>query len=105
MKWYLPLCLLILTISCTDDSKEEISAIEDCVWGQDVKRIFDKNKESACIYSDVYKRDGQLFSICYCCACLKALRILSCDGTNICIGVSDCKSDFLKEAEYLYSFE
>jgi len=105
MKWYLLIFVLAILSSCTDEECGETTS-EDCIWQENINRIFDRKKEDPpCTYFEVYKLDGELFTLCYCCVCDKAWFIFGCDGSDFCERKSGCIEDFLDEAEYQYSFE
>lgn len=101
--WLLPtICLYILSFSSCDKLENE-EQFEDCSFISNAIIISESVREMTCTYERVYQKDGKLFSICECCNCDKIARINNCSGEDICANDSDCTSNFIEDADYLFS--
>lgn len=96
--------LLTLLYSCDPSDIEEETFEDVCDLLKDTTPITSEERENTCNYIDVYQYQGDLYSLCMCCSCFKAVIPINCSGEPLYTPV-DPKflETFKEEAEFLYS--
>ena len=69
----------------------------------DSRIVDDEEKAQLCIYNDVYRYEGKIYTICHCCVCDKEIIPMDCEGNLLCELGESCLVEFLADAEFLFS--
>jgi len=100
-KMYRLLFILILPLFCLACQQEEI--ITDCETITGCEILPEREKEKTCIYSEVYRYEGTIYTIYNCCLCDLIYMAIDCNGDWLCELEDNCMEEFDEKAEYLYS--
>lgn len=94
---------LLFLSACTKQKNKRV--VKDCDRLGEVEVLTQKEKENACIYNNVYRLNGEIYTTCVCCVCGKFPMAIDCDGQALCDLTEDCMLTFFEDAEYLFSVE
>ncbi len=100
--YILSIVLLISFSSCCDD-ENIASTVEECHSIKDSTILPEEEKQSTCIYNEVYRYNSEIITLCVCCVCDKEALLYDCDGNLLCDFGEGCFENFSKNAQYLFS--
>lgn len=93
--------LLILCYTCS--KKEKLNAhISDCPIIADAEILTETERQNECLYLEVYRYLGEIYTLCECCFCDKQPIITDCEGQPLCGEENTCWLDFVEKREYLF---
>jgi len=95
---------MVLLGACKGEENVQF-IIDDCDILTNVKVLTQKEREMACIYNDVYRWNGNIYTVCECCVCDKWAVAVDCSGQELCYFTEECMIDFYRSAAYLFSVE
>jgi len=101
---FILMSLLVLLSACTKKENVQV-AIDDCASLVDATVLTQAERGMACMYNDVYRWNGKIYTICSCCVCDKWPVAVDCNGQSLCDFPGDCMDVFWGTAEYLFSVE
>jgi len=95
--------LLIFT-ACSDD-ETNLNTIRDCESIKNATILTEEEKQSTCVYNEVYRYNSEIYTLCVCCVCDKAALVIDCEENPFCHLSASCLEEFYQNAEYLFSVE
>ena len=105
MKWnqlFFSTILAFLMFSCSKDTDYHIDE-SDCAMMEGKRIISEEERDTTCIYENVYALKSKIYFHCQCCLCLKLASPLDCEGNGLEDFDHKVLHEFLKEALYLFS--
>jgi len=95
---------MVLLGACKGEENVQM-VVDNCDRLIDVKVLTQQEREMTCIYNDVYRLNGKIYTVCVCCVCDKLAMAVDCNGENLCDFTEGCMRTFFEDAEYLFSVE
>lgn len=93
-------CLLLCLCACNKEKINERAGV-DCSLITNAQII--PEDEIPCNYTAVYRYEGEIYTHCVCCACLKWQPPMNCNGEILCQHPQGCWEEFQEKAEYLFA--